>query len=129
MRKKQYRLLNDGEVIKRGDCYWDAESCSWKMEYKEIHGDVVCCGALYKREIPFMASDDIAGLVRADIEARALLGVKKYGTRLRPNNGRHALVDAYQEALDLCMYLRQALAEQGIESPGTATLPDPEVMP
>jgi hypothetical protein len=121
--------LNDGEVIKKGDRYWDAETYGWKTEYNELHGDIVCSGALYSREIPSVASDDIATLVQADIEARAVLGVKKYGTRLRPNNGRHALVDAYQEALDLCMYLRQALAEQGIESPGTATLPDPEVMP
>jgi hypothetical protein len=36
----------------------------------------------------------------------------KYGTHLQPYNGRDALWDAYEEALDLCLYLRQALMER-----------------
>lgn len=55
---------------------------------------------------------DVASLVKGDIEARAQEGKAKYGERLKPHNGRAALVDAYQEALDLCMYLRQRLAER-----------------
>ncbi|NOY60449.1 MAG: hypothetical protein GXO75_16175 [Calditrichaeota bacterium] len=55
---------------------------------------------------------DIATLVKEDIEARARTGQRKYGERLQPFNGRNALVDAYQEALDLCMYLRQLIEEQ-----------------
>lgn len=43
---------------------------------------------------------------------RADFGKDKYGTFLRTGNGRNALVDAYQEALDLCMYLKQLLMEQ-----------------
>jgi len=31
---------------------------------------------------------------------------------LVPHNGRDALRDAYEEALDLCQYLRQALYER-----------------
>lgn len=54
---------------------------------------------------------DIARLVQTDIELRALKGVKTYGERLQPHNGRSALWDAYQEALDLCMYLRQMIEE------------------
>lgn len=46
-----------------------------------------------------------------DLQARLELGVKKYGVRLQTNNGRNALLDAYQEALDLIMYLRQRIAE------------------
>lgn len=42
---------------------------------------------------------------------RDRLGVRKYGTRLRAHNGRRALVDAYQEALDLAVYLRQCIEE------------------
>lgn len=38
-------------------------------------------------------------------------GRSKYGTPLQANNGRDPLVDAYQESLDLCVYLRQAIAE------------------
>jgi hypothetical protein len=40
------------------------------------------------------------------------MGRRKYGTALEANNGRDALMDAYQEALDLAMYLRQAIAER-----------------
>jgi len=51
-------------------------------------------------------------LVAEDMSARDRFGFQKYGTRLRPHNGRDALKDAYQEALDLCVYLRQALYER-----------------
>lgn len=50
--------------------------------------------------------------VLGDIGSRHQLGVKKYGTGLQPFNGRDALKDAYEEALDLCFYLRQALYER-----------------
>lgn len=50
-------------------------------------------------------------LVIADIEERKKLGLAKYGTLLQAFNGRDALVDAYQEAIDLVQYLRQALEE------------------
>ena len=49
----------------------------------------------------------------ADIEARRAVGVKRYGVELLTHNGRDALTDAYQEALDLAIYLRQAIAERG----------------
>lgn len=48
-----------------------------------------------------------ASKLRADLEARSAFGEAKYGTRLRAWNGRDAAVDAYQEALDLLMYLHQ----------------------
>jgi len=51
-------------------------------------------------------------LVVKDMVARDFAGVEKYGTQLQPHNGRDALVDAYQEALDLCVYLRQAIFER-----------------
>lgn len=54
----------------------------------------------------------IQDLVIADIEARKANGIRKYGTTLQAFNGRDALVDAYQEALDLCQYLRQLLEER-----------------
>ncbi len=41
------------------------------------------------------------------------LGKQRYGTALYANNGRSALRDAYEEALDLACYLRQALEEAG----------------
>lgn len=51
-------------------------------------------------------------LVIKDMVNRDKLGRKKYGTPLQPNNGRDALQDAYEEALDLVVYLRQALFER-----------------
>jgi hypothetical protein len=54
----------------------------------------------------------ILELVRKDFEDRAAAGKLKYGTELRAYNGRDALMDAYQEAVDLCMYLRQAIYER-----------------
>ena len=54
----------------------------------------------------------ILDLVKQDLIARAEVGERKYGEKLKPFNGRSALVDAYQEALDLCMYLRQLIYEE-----------------
>jgi hypothetical protein len=51
-------------------------------------------------------------LVHSDVEARVALGVRQYGERLRPFNGRDALLDAYEEVLDLAMYLRQVIYER-----------------
>lgn len=50
--------------------------------------------------------------VAADIEERKRVGIERYGTTLRPFNGRNALLDAYQECLDMAVYLKQALLEQ-----------------
>jgi len=60
------------------------------------------------RSIP---NDDVAiwDLVIEDMKARDRFGTAKHGTRLQLNNGRDHLIDAYQEALDLCVYLRQEI--------------------
>lgn len=52
------------------------------------------------------------GLVIKDMMKRDQFGVEKYGTPLQAHNGRDALLDAYEEALDLCVYLRQAIEER-----------------
>lgn len=51
-------------------------------------------------------------LVIRDMQERDRMGAERYGTRLQPHNGRDALIDAYQEALDLAVYLRQAIYER-----------------
>ena len=51
-------------------------------------------------------------LVMFDMRKRDAVGTFKYGTPLQPHNGRDALIDAYQEALDLCVYMRQAIYER-----------------
>lgn len=52
-------------------------------------------------------------LVIADMRARDSVGRERYGTPLQTHNGRDPLVDAYQEVLDTCVYLRQAIEERG----------------
>lgn len=49
--------------------------------------------------------------VAEDIRLRKELGKQKYGTELQPFNGRNPLIDAYQEVLDLSVYLRQMITE------------------
>lgn len=51
-------------------------------------------------------------LVMADMRERDRFGEDKYGVRLQPSNGRDFLADAYQEALDLAVYLRGAIYER-----------------
>lgn len=59
-----------------------------------------------------LTGEDIFPLVLADMEARRKQGLEKYGRPLTSFNGRDALQDAYEEALDLAQYLRQAIAER-----------------
>ena len=54
-------------------------------------------------------------LVISDMKERDLIGAAKYRTNLQPFNGRDALVDAYQESLDLAVYLRQAIYERDLK--------------
>lgn len=54
----------------------------------------------------------VTDAVIADMQHRRAQGTAKYGTELQTHNGRDAMMDAYQEALDLVMYLKQALLER-----------------
>ena len=51
-------------------------------------------------------------LVIEDMKERDAMGFKRYGMHLQPFNGRNSLRDAYQEALDLAVYLRQRIYEE-----------------
>lgn len=57
------------------------------------------------------AGTPIWELVIADMRERDQIGRERYGTPLQAHNGRDALQDAYEEALDLAVYLRQAIEE------------------
>lgn len=54
----------------------------------------------------------VQDMVIADIEERKQHGIRKYGTGLQVGNGRSMLQDAYEEVLDLAVYLRGALEEE-----------------
>lgn len=62
---------------------------------------------LVMRDIEALAS----GVVE-DIAERREVGIRRYGTALQPFNGRDALQDAYEEAIDLAMYLKQEIVER-----------------
>ena len=51
-------------------------------------------------------------IVIKDMQDRHEVGIKRYGTPLQPHNGRDMLLDAYQEVLDLAVYLRGAIYER-----------------
>jgi len=55
---------------------------------------------------------DIQSLVLEDVESRRSLGISRYGTTLQPFNGRDMLRDAYEEAIDLAIYLRGLIYEK-----------------
>lgn len=54
----------------------------------------------------------VVAQVMVDLMERMEVGIKTYGEALRPSNGRDALQDAYEEALDLACYLKQAMIER-----------------
>jgi hypothetical protein len=69
--------------------------------------------ALLAQPDPKSDAADVWPLVIRDMQDRDHLGKVKYGIPLRMHNGRDALVDAYQEVLDLSVYLRQEIEERG----------------
>lgn len=88
----------------------------WVIEqFKGLHG-----GTPEEAEIKAQlgVDDKVAMYVVNDMAERHMTGVKKYGVALQPSNGRNALVDAYQEALDLCAYLGQDCMERHGTGPG-----------
>ena len=83
-----------------------AESCSREPGYSPIPPSVD-----YQPR-PTTGDTEVWPLVLADIEARREFGLAKYGVPLRTHDGRKSLVDAYQEALDLVVYLRKEIEER-----------------
>lgn len=60
---------------------------------------------------PEPGEEIVLKFVMEDLKKRALMGKRKYHRYLETFNGRNALIDAYQEVLDLAMYLKQQLLE------------------
>lgn len=59
-----------------------------------------------------MKREQVLPHVMADMAARIAKGADQYGEPLTTFNGRDALQDAYEEALDLALYLKQAIMER-----------------
>lgn len=68
---------------------------------------------------PISILDDTAvwPMVIQDMLERDAMGRAKYGRPLHGFNGRRAIVDAFQESLDLVVYLRQKVFEdEGLDA-------------
>ena len=72
----------------------------------------ICPAAIREPAAPVPGTAEIAPLVQADLQARIEMGIAHYGQPLMAHDGRDTLVDAYQEALDLALYLRKLLLER-----------------
>jgi hypothetical protein len=59
-----------------------------------------------------MSRESIFPLVHADLDSRNQLGWQRHAKPLLANDGRDSLREAYEEALDLAVYLRMAIAER-----------------
>ena len=65
-----------------------------------------------KEPPPKKGKVNVTDAVIADIAERSKIGTEKYGTPLMTHNGRKPLVDAYQEILDMAVYIKQELLER-----------------
>ena len=71
-----------------------------------------CEDVVNNQEVKMQKNKPVVAQVMIDLTERMEIGIKTYGEALRANNGRDALQDAYEEALDLACYLKQAMIER-----------------
>jgi hypothetical protein len=101
------RAGHDGTdwMHENGEHYW-SEGAALQEPTKQREGD---------QPLPVINDHpSIQSMVIADIEKRIEIGIQRYGTALQPNNGRDMLLDAYEEAMDLCIYLKGAIVERDL---------------
>ena len=63
--------------------------------------------------LPVAGRQPVQAAIIAAIGERRDYGTRKYGRPLETHNGRDALTDAWEEALDLLTYLTQMRLERG----------------
>ena len=66
---------------------------------------------VYLPKLPYKRPN-VWDVVIEDMRARDAKGEFQYGSKLQTLNGRDALQDAYEEALDLAVYLKQVILER-----------------
>lgn len=86
--------------------------CGWEVDVEEDMVTKQGFDAAKIQPTPNGSGTPIVDLVKIDLDRRAFVGEQKYGEKLKAFNGRDALMDAYQESLDLACYLRQAIEER-----------------
>ncbi len=78
-----------------------------------VEGRLIMNRAATPEPLSRPGKENVLPAVINDFKTRDVVGRKKYGTTLQTHNGRDSLNDAYQEACDLVMYLKQAVLEGG----------------
>ena len=68
-------------------------------------------GAEFVKEMVLHEIEITNGVILRDMQDRIEEGFTRYGTYLQTFNGRHPLIDAYQEMLDAIQYIAQAYLE------------------
>lgn len=66
-------------------------------------------------QVPAPQNSIVVRAIELDMLERDQIGRERYGVPLQAHNGRDPLVDAYQEALDLRVYLEQATVEGRVD--------------
>lgn len=61
--------------------------------------------------LPVGGQECVQDALIADIRARRDIGIERYGSALMTHNGRDAVQDALEEAVDLAVYLKQVALE------------------
>ena len=95
---KLKRLMNERNNLKR-----------WGEYSRCVQVDL---GDVKEKEVAMQKNKPVVAQVMIDLTERMEIGIKTYGEALRASNGRDALQDAYEEALDLACYLKQAMIER-----------------
>lgn len=65
------------------------------------------------QQLPSGGQQEVQQALINVIAARRELGIRKYGQRVMTYNGRSALRDAWEEVIDLAVYLTQMMLEAG----------------
>lgn len=104
-----------GIVGPRGNC----DECNGTGIVGRDHGKPLTCfkcrgtgTGVSWQPMPKPGKESVTEAVMADLRAREQKGIATYGTTLQTHNGRDALQGAYEEALDLAQYLKQAIMER-----------------
>ncbi len=92
---------------------------TWELVISDLEQAKRACGA-------HTVEGRVLELVIGDARDRDNVGRERYGTPLTPYNGRDSMVDAYHEALDLSVYLRNLAEER--PSGDTGSLYDAALM-
>jgi hypothetical protein len=107
----KYRVI-DSQHLKCTECGEIVEYSPQMIISHSCKPKNICCDPQPDPNTSDEINPAVWDLVIRDMAYRDIICAKKYGTRLKPFNGRNSLIDAYQEALDLAVYLRQLIYEE-----------------